>query len=590
MLKRLFFLVLALGMFLEQGAEAALKSSKEPAGEMDPAAAYNPKPADGDIVLPMPNGLKMVLRPVAVPANDGLLSDQEIKMGDPDSKDPASAIFEQEFKSYVAAPFRLEDLPRSWQAAMGKQNVKGKKDPFVYYFLGKYEISNGQWDAVMGTSSEERADLPKGHISWYDLQDFLHKYNGWLLKEHPEELPVIDGVPGFFRLPNEAEWQYAAEGGNVPKEQRGIEPSIETEAENYAIFGLRYDNPAAIGSRRPNELGIHDMGGNVAEFVQGGFKIPIIDSSDASGTRIQRLHGSEGGLIIKGGGFLAKEADQVLPRKRVEKKMFEKDQDGSYVPFQAKDTGARLILTSVNVPGKRRLNELIEAESDIKKDHGAQQNTRGEVAESAPLQQGERVSLNLTGDPVAELDKIYAAAKSEEMKSNLEQLRKVLGGVNEALNRERTGNLQNAINSTVYMAEALDNIAFRCFETNMRMERRKVEKTLTKQDQEKFARTLGSHFQNLRIATNAYRLNAANIARFPESDIDRLIGILADQHRGDDQINKIYTRNLQNLAKHIKEIKSKGQQALSNGTIWDDVIPTKPTRNLIDSLQKGKKA
>lgn len=587
MLKRLFFLVLALGMFLEQGAEAALKSSKEPAGEMDPAAAYNPKAAEGDIELPMPNGLKMVLRPVAVPAASGLLSDHPVEMSD-GASDPDRNIYEREFQSHVAAPFRMENLPVNWQQIMTKSGATAR-DPFVYYFLGKYELTNGQWDAVMGTSSGERPDLPKADISWYDIQDFLRKYNEWLLANHPEALPAIDGIPGYFRLPNEVEWQYAALGGNQPRDQSGAVSGIETDAENYAIFGPRFDNPASIGSRKPNPLGIHDMGGNVSEVVHDGFRIPIIDSNNAGG-RIQRLHGSEGGLIIKGGSFIAKNKEDVLPKRRNEIRMFQKGPDGTFAPFHARDTGARLILTSLNVPGPKRLSELKKEEATLKQGGARTQAGNAGRTQAPAGQMGERVRLDLTGDPVTELDKIYAVAQSEEMKSNLEQLRALLGGVNEALSRERDGNLQNAINSTVYMAEALDNVAFRCYDVANLIAQAKAQNMLTKERSEKYNSALNTHYQNLLISTNAYRLNVANIARFPGSEIDRLIQILEHQHRGKDKINEIYNGNLKTLAKHIKLFKDKGRQALSNKVIWDDIILGKKTRSVIEDIQKKERA
>lgn len=583
MFGRLFLIVLALGMFLDQGAEAALKSSKAPAGETSPAAAYNPNPTDGDIELPMPNGMKMVLRAVAVPTQGDLLKDKSIKMGGSD--DPDRAVFEREFQAHVAAPFKIGNLPRKWQDVVGKSGSTAK-DPFVYYFLGKYEISNGQWDAIMGTESGERPDLPKANISWYDLQDFLRKYNEWLMANHPEALPAIDGQPGFFRLPNEAEWQYAAMGGNTSEEQRGVVPGIETEAQQYAIFGSRYENPAVIGSRNPNQLGIHDMGGNVAELVQDGFRIPIIDT-DSSGGRIQRLHGSEGGLIIKGGSYLAKDDKGVQPGNRNEQSVFKKGSDNKYVPFSASDVGARLILTTVNTPGQNRLKELQAEEKNLQKGGGLAQGAKSSPAQTSAPQTGERVSLNLTGDPVAELEKIYAVAQSEDMKKNLAQLRTLLGGVNEALSRERDGNLQNAINSTVYMAEAMDNIAYRCFDTSILIDKaKKDQKAYPKERLEKYIKGLDDHFQNLLISTNVYRLNVENIARLPENDIERLISILADQHRDNNKVNNNYKANLKALEKHIKLFKNKGRQALSNKIIWDDIVLGKRTRDVLENLQK----
>ncbi|MGN0089039.1 MAG: SUMF1/EgtB/PvdO family nonheme iron enzyme [Candidatus Limimorpha sp.] len=182
------------------------------------------------------------------------------------------------------------------------------------YYIGKCEVTQELWEAVMGSnpSNFKGAQNPVESVSWNDCQEFVSRLNS------------LTGRT--FRLPTEAEWEYAARGGN---KSRHYKYSGSNNIFDVAWHdGNSFKKTHAVGTKTANELGIYDMSGNVWEWCSdwyGGYSAGAQTNPQGPSSGSRR--------VLRGGGWNINARNCRVSNRN------------SYAPYDgSNDSGLRLVL------------------------------------------------------------------------------------------------------------------------------------------------------------------------------------------------------------------------------------------------------
>ena len=169
------------------------------------------------------------------------------------------------------------------------------------FWMGKYVVTKAQWEAVMETTPWagqwyvlDDPDSPAVYVSWDDAQAFIEKVN------------ALTGRS--FRLPTEAEWEYAARAGTTTRFYWGDDEDY-SDMPDYAWFkdnafdaGNHYAH--VVGQKKPNPWGLYDMAGNVWEWCQDWYTFyPAVSLTDPTGPNEGENRVLRGGSWFFYGGF-----------------------------------------------------------------------------------------------------------------------------------------------------------------------------------------------------------------------------------------------------------------------------------------------
>lgn len=200
----------------------------------------------------------------------GTESALHLVFGVPQWKEGISSHTKQVLQRLIDNMVKVEGGTFSMGSTQGERDEKPVHQVRLSDFcIGKYEVTQKEWEAVMGTNPSRftgNNKYPVENISWNDCQKFIKNLND------------LTGLQ--FRLPTEAEWEYAAQGGNKSK---GYKYSGSNTIGDVAWYR---DNSSstihAVGTKQPNELGIYDMTGNVWEWCNDWYNSSYYSSSPAN--------------------------------------------------------------------------------------------------------------------------------------------------------------------------------------------------------------------------------------------------------------------------------------------------------------------
>ncbi len=303
-----------------------------------------------DLEIELPEGEKIAMQRICVGGGGGLFAGKRFTLGDPNG-------------GYKESPTAMT------LGGAFPDDEKNRQD--WCYYMAATEATVGQYLAIMGDAAspeqQKKADkkqYPVVAISWYQAQQFIDRLNQWVYNNSLEKLPKYGtGGYGYFRLPTEEEWEFAARGGNQVSAETldKATPYPPGKITNYEWFSgpkSSHNKLKKAGVLQANPLGLHDMLGNVAEMTLNLY-------------RVEYYQGRSGGFVARGGHYLTRKKS-LRSSARSEQPFYRWDGKQKKMKVNTQKTlGFRLVLSTVLYPERATAKAMEDAWESYRKTTGA---------------------------------------------------------------------------------------------------------------------------------------------------------------------------------------------------------------------------
>lgn len=522
---------------------------------------FNPNEDKDDVVLSMPCDRTMVFRKVYTSNAPEKTKDKRFNAGSVLSNSPFS---QNPSVRYVQGAF--------------------KDDKGYYFLMSKYELMQGQYEALMDSEKCKKANIksrvPAVNISYFDAMMAAHNYSLFLQKE--KDVLSVDGKKAYARLPSDDEWEYAARGGTAVTQSQFESnlPPMDGDISDYAWFQSSQSANGKIqltGLKKPNPLGIYDMLGNAQEMTLEPFK--------AVGAG--RLLGQSGGVSVRGGSFLTPPGN-LSSAYRTEKQFYLNGKD-----VKSKDTSTRFVLglsVANSIKEVEALNkEVLALGEGSPDDNSALAGAAKKLAAQEEINKKNSDSFKKAKDALEAQNKELNEANSsleersealEKMKVKLQDLNEDLSKNNEELNtqlKDLKGKIveANAQRESLRDSSVASNLrlgGFLC--KNIQSEKASVlyfsqfvekAKEQCKKDKdrcanyEKFKSNVANHVNSLRILVTYYGDAMANsLANYDIKNFKSQLKNAKDAFGSDNNAYAVYVdmyyKHLSNYQKQSKDL------------------------------------
>ena len=258
---------------------------------------------------PASQQLKQMVEQLQKTPDDNVISEKIIKLAQEVKPAPAAQEEKNDIEGFVFVKGGCFEMGDTF--GDGGMNEKPAHNVCVDdFYMGKYEVTQRQWAEVMESNRsyfKGCEDCPADRVNWIDAQEFILTFNR--------------KTGSNYRLPTEAEWEYAARSGG--KREKWAGTSYEEELGDYAWYDANSGQRThPVGQKKPNGLGLYDMSGNVWEWVQDWYDVGYYKSSSINNpqgpSRGQErvLHG--GSWFFKPGVLRASVREWLVPNARAD--------------------------------------------------------------------------------------------------------------------------------------------------------------------------------------------------------------------------------------------------------------------------------